>query len=124
MEKTINSKLKIHINIINKIIVSNERCVICAETTEYGTIKLIFDDVWDCRYTIENGIIDRYSKMTHEENVTSSIYEVVDSLYINYFEHQVSGTRPISHLKDYLLFDDVDTVFEVLSLQDPYIEKD
>lgn len=123
MEKIVNTNLVFHINVVKSIEIHDERCTVLVDTTEYGDAKLIFDDVWDCRFTIENGIIDRGSKMIHCEETSSSIYEVQDSLYIDYFSNQVSGTRPITDLKDYILFDDVETVFEVLSIKEPYLEK-
>jgi len=119
MEKLINTNLVIHINYIKSIKISDERCVIYADAVDFGAIKILFDDVWDCRYTIENGIIDRSSKMLHCEEEKSSIYEVVDSQYIQYFMNQVSETRPTSNLKDYIIFDDVENVFEILSINAP-----
>lgn len=119
MEKLINTNLVIHINYIKSIKISDERCVIYADSVDFGAIKILFDDVWDCRYTIENGVIDRSSKMLHCEEEKSSIYEVVDSQYIQYFMNQVSGTRPTSNLKDYIIFDDVENVFEILSINAP-----
>lgn len=62
MEKLINTNLVIHINYIKSIKISDERCVIYADTVDFGAIKMLFDDVWDCRYTIENGITYRNLK--------------------------------------------------------------
>lgn len=124
MERIINANLIIRISEIKKITIRDEECIVCVATTEYGEVKICFNDVWDCRYTIENGIIDRSTKMRHDEQSRSSIYEVVDSLYIEYFKNQVSGTRPTNRLKNYIIFDDVGTVFEVLTLSEPFLIHD
>ena len=83
--------------------------------------KIIFDFVWDFRCTIENAYIDRSSKFCHKENKKSSILVINNSNYIKYFEEQVSGTLPISELKNYILFDAVDTIVELLTLKEPVL---
>lgn len=53
----------------------------------------------------------------------SSILLIQNSNYVTYFEEQVSGTRPIDELKDFILFDRVDTIIEVLTLKEPVLIK-
>jgi hypothetical protein len=46
---------------------------------------------------------------------------VENSAYIDYFAKQVSGTRFVDKLKDYLLYDSAGTQVEVLTISDPVI---
>ena len=88
--------------------------------------KLIFTWVWDMRYSIENASIERFCefrKFLQEDLVDNSIFTVEDSDYIKYFEHQVSGTRSVSELKHYILYDRVDTVLDILSTKEPTIHQ-
>jgi len=51
--------------------------------------KLIFDFVWDFRYSIENASIDRFCqfrKFKTAELIDNSIYTVDNSKYIKYFK--------------------------------------
>ena len=75
------------------------------------------------RCSIENAYIDRFSKFCHNEEQESSVLLIQNSDYIQYFEKQVSGTRPVSGLKDYILSDSVDTVMEILTLKEPILVK-
>ena len=84
--------------------------------------KLMFSHVWDLRYCIENAAIDRFADFIRNEK-RSSILNVKNSEYIKYFEQQVSGTLPIDELKDYIRFDEADTVLEILTLEKPKLIK-
>lgn len=123
MEKTINTEIILNITKIKRITVEDGKSIVLVDSKEYGVVEIIFENVWDCRYTIENGIIDRGASIVHEEKVKNSIYEVKESRYIDYFEKQVSGTRPIDMLKDYILYDEIETVFEVLTNDKPHLRK-
>lgn len=79
----------------------------------------MFDFVWDMRCSIENAYIDRSTKFLHSERERSSILIILNSKYVKYFEQQSSGTRPIDQLKNYILYDSVDTVVEILSIKEP-----
>ena len=82
--------------------------------------KLIFDHVWDMKYTTENGCIDRFTKFCRNElNEESSIAIVENSDYIKYFENQVSGTRDVEGLKNYILSDTIETVIDILTIDPP-----
>ena len=84
--------------------------------------KLVFTWVWDMRYSIENASIDRFCelrKSLQEDLIDNSIFTVENSDYIKYFQHQVSGTRSVSDLKHYILYDRVDTVLDILSAKEP-----
>ena len=85
--------------------------------------KIIFDFVWDIRCSIESAYIDRSSKFCHNERQKSSVLLMKDSDYIKFFEDQVSGTRPVDEIKNYILFDSIDTVIEVLTLKEPVLMK-
>ena len=108
MEKTINTEFILNITKIKKITVEDGKSIVLVDSKEYGIVEIIFENVWDCRYTIENGIIDRGTSIIHEEKIKNSIYEVKESRYIDYFKKQVSGTRSIDKLKDYILYDEID----------------
>ncbi len=45
-----------------------------------------------------------------------------NSEYIKYFEQQVSGTLPVDKLKEYIIFDKVDTVISALAFEDPEVK--
>lgn len=49
--------------------------------------------------------------------------EVKNLKYIKYFAKQVSGTRPLDEIKDYLIFDSIDTIIEVLTVKEPMLIK-
>lgn len=99
---------------------SYKKCFSSSNQTRY---KLVFDFVWDFSCSIENAYIDRTSKFIHNETEKISILLIQNSNYIKYFKEQVSGTCPVSELKNYILFDSVDTIIELLTLQEPILMK-
>lgn len=119
MEKLINCEIIIDVECIEMIAGANQYFKIVFLTKDKLKFKIIFDFVWGMRYSIENGYIDRSSKFLHAEKEKSSVLLVEDSEYTKYFENQASGTRPIDALKDYILFDAIDTVVEVLTIKEP-----
>lgn len=123
METLVNCNIIVDIELIEKIVVKEQTCEITFSAVDKVKYKVVFNSVWDCRYAIENAYIDRGSKFLHNERKKSSILLVKDSEYIKYFEKQVSGTRPTWELKNYIIFDKVDTVVEVLALSEPKIVK-
>lgn len=92
-------------------------------STDKIKYKFVFNFVWDFRCSIENAYIDRFTKFCHNEKEKSSILLIKNSNYVKYFEKQVSGTRPINEIKNYILFDRVDTIIEVLTLEEPVLIK-
>jgi hypothetical protein len=121
MEKLMNCDITIDIECIEMISGANQCFEIVFSTKDESKFKVVFDFVWDMRYSIENGYIDRASKFLHSEKEKSSVLLVEGSEYVKYFENQVSGTRPIDGIKDYILFDAVDTVVEVLTIREPML---
>lgn len=119
MENSINCNIIVKIDSIDKLEGSNQNCEIYITTVGGGKAKIVFKQVWDCRFAIENAFMDRASKIVHHEHERSSVLLITGSKYIRYFEKEVSGTRPINRLKDYILFDNVDTVVEILSNEEP-----
>lgn len=123
MEKLINCNIIIDIESIEMVSGANQYFEIVFLTSEKTKYKIIFDFVWDLRYSIENGYIDRASKFLHEEREKSSVLMIENSEYVKYFESQVSGTRPTESIRSYILFDSVDTVVEVLTIKEPVLIK-
>lgn len=123
MEKLINCEIITDIELIEMISGANEHFEITFLTKDKFKYRIIFASVWDMRYSIENGYIDRGSEMLHEEKEKSSVLLVENSEYVKYFEKQVSGTRPVDALKDFILFDAVDTVVEILTIEKPTLIK-
>ena len=121
MESLVNCGIIVDIECIDKILAGNQMCEVFFTSTNKIKYKIIFDFVWDFRCSIENAYIDRYSKFCHKEKKKSSILVINNSNYIKYFEEQVSGTLPISELKNYILFDAVDTIVELLTLKEPVL---
>jgi hypothetical protein len=68
-------------------------------------------------------IIDRSSEFLHGESQKSSVLLIENSKYIKYFERQVSGTLPIKNLKNYIVFDAVDTIIEIITTQEATMSK-
>lgn len=123
METLINCNLILNIEMIENISGGNQYYEILITTEDKSKYKLVFDYVWDFRYSIENGYIDRFTKFHREAKEKSSILLVENSEYIRYFEKQVSGTLPTEDIKNYILSDSVDTVIEVLTLKEPMLVK-
>jgi len=122
VEKLTNCEIIIDIGAIEQISGGNQvfEIVFSAKTGE--KYKLLFNYVWDMRCATENAFFDRGSKFIRGEKQKNSVYLIENSDYIKYFESQVSGTLPIDELKNYILFDAVDTVVEVLTLNPPILE--
>ena len=121
MEKLINCDIIVDADCIEMISGANQYFEVIFSTKDKTKYKIIFDFVWDIRCSIESGYIDRASKFLHNEKEKSSVLLIEDSEYVKYFENQVSGTRPVDCIQDYILFDSVDTVVEVLTIKKPII---
>ena len=115
MEKLVNCEFCVEISSIDKICGGNQFYEVFFTDMSGTKQKLTFDFVWDIRCSIENAYISRSTKFSHCEEKESSILLVQDSDYLRYFEEQVSGTRPTDEIKDYILFDQIDTVVELLT---------
>lgn len=123
MEKLVNCNIIIDIESIDKISGGNQTYEIFFSTKDKIKYKIVFNFVWEFRCSIENAYIDRFSNICHGEDKKSSIYLIQKSNSIKKIEIQLSGTRPIDELKNYILFDTVDTVIEVLTLRTPMLIK-
>lgn len=119
METLSNCKIIIDIECINQIISGNQVCEIYVTLTDQTKCKIKFDYVWDYRCAIENAYINRASRFSHAEKKKSSMLLIENSNYIYFFEEQVCGTRSTKELKNYILFDKIDTVIEVLTEEEP-----
>ena len=121
MEKLVNCNWIVDIEVISKITGGAQTYEIEFGSSDGKAYKLTFSTVWDIRCMIENACLDRSTKFCHHEQSKSSILLIQNSAYLEYFKHQVSGTRPTDELKDYIIFDKVDTIIEVLTIDDPVL---
>lgn len=121
MERLLNCNVILDIELIENITGANQRFEIFIITKNKKKYKIIFDFVWDLRYSIESGYLNRAINFKHEEQFRSSILCIENSKYIEYFDAQTSKTRSVEKLKNYILFDNIDTVIEVLSLEKPVL---
>jgi len=122
MEKLVNWEITIDIEMIENISGANQHFEVLFTAKNKKQYKFILKDVWDMRYSIENASIERFSefrKCLPTGIIDNGVYVVEDSEYIKYFEHQVSGTRPINELKHYIISDCVDTLLDVLTPEKP-----
>jgi len=118
METLANWENIIDIEIIENISGGNQYFEVVFLSHDKKKYKIILNDVWDMRYSIENASIDRFCefrKRLPDGIVANGIYIVVNSEYKKYFELQVSGTRPTGELTHYLLVDVIDTVLDILT---------
>lgn len=122
MEKLVNCDLILSIREIEGFNGGNQKLSLRVRTDNNQLIVIKFDCIWDMRYSIENGYIDRYSNFLRDIEKESSVLVVENSKYIKYFDEQVSGTRPTDKLVNYIINDSTDTVIEILSLEKPYVE--
>ena len=122
MEKIVKTDFSLTMTHIKKITVGDGECTINVDTQEYGNIDIYFEQIWDCRYCIENGGIVRWANLQRSEGLKGSFFEVENSDYLKYFEEQVEGTMPVDVLTDYLMSDEIDTIFEVLAFRKPQIK--
>ena len=121
METLVDSNLILEIEYINEISVKDQCLKMWITLSDKTKCILFFDYVWDFRYSIENACFLRMSELCHKEKEKSSVLMITNSEYIKYFERQVLGTRPISELKNYIVYDKVNTVVELLALKPPKV---
>ena len=126
MEKLLNYDIIIDIEMITNISGGNRIFEIEFFTADHLHFKMVFEDVWDMRYAIENGCIDRFvefRKTLDADIIDNGTYIVENSEYIKCFERQASGTLPTKLLTDFIVCDSTDTVIEVLSTTFPKLIK-
>ena len=123
METLVNCDITVDIESIDSVSGGNQEYEVHFTTTDNVKYILVFDCVWEFRCAIENAYIDRATQFKHREIQKSSVLLVENSEYIKYFAKQVSGTRPIDAVKNYIIFDSVDTIIEVLTIKEPILIK-
>ncbi|MFD2131022.1 hypothetical protein ACFSKI_07215 [Pseudogracilibacillus auburnensis] len=124
MEKVISyDELNLDIELIEEIKGSNREFEIYFSNSVNNKFKLQFNNVFDIRYSVENGFIDRVSKMPVDILRNNRIFMLKNSSYFNNFTYQISGTIPTDNIKHFLLFDRVDTGIELLTTSDPILTK-
>lgn len=127
LEKLTNYKYTLDIEWILNVCGGDQRFEVCfLSKTDRRKYKLIFDHVVDMRYSIENGYIERFyqfRKNLPEDIKENSIYVVENSKYIEFFIEQCSHTRDGILLTDYIVCDEIDTVLEFLSSEEPVLIK-
>lgn len=121
MEYLINCNLVLNIEMVDQFIGGNQSLDVFVTLTDKSKFRISFSGAWDFRYSIENACIDRFAKFIRKTKTDSSILMVENSEYIRYFEQQVSGTRLVKLLKEYIVFDQIDTVLSILSEQEPVL---
>ena len=85
MEKLSNCDIVLDIKVIENISGANQYFEVTFICKDMKKCKLIFDHVWDMRYSIENASIERFSqfrKSLPEGLMENNIYVVKDSEYI------------------------------------------
>jgi hypothetical protein len=123
MERLVNCEFILDIEMIEKISGDNQYFEITFTTQTKERYKLVFNQVWDLRYSIENGYIARFAKFIRAVSEVSSVLLVENSEAIKYFEYQVDGTRTVDEIKDYIVHDAFDTVLEILTIRTPILVK-
>lgn len=123
METLVNCNIIADIESIDKVSGGNQEYEVYFTSVNKEKYKLLLDCVWEFRCAIENAYIDRASKFEHKETQKSSVLLVQNSQYIEYFEKQVSGTRPVDNVRDYIIFDSTDTIIEILTVKEPILIK-
>lgn len=120
-EKLLNCKIIIEIELIDKIVGGSQFYEVYFTATNKEKYKISFDCVWDIRSAIENAYIQRNYEFQDNTQKKSSILLIQDSKTMQEFEKNVSGTRPTTNLKNYIIFDTVDTVIEILTEKEPIL---
>ena len=117
MESLENCELILDIEMIESITGPIPHFEILFVDSKEKKYKLIFNSVWDMRYSIENANISRFIEFRKRLPVgiiDNGIYVVKDSKYIKYFNYQAGGTRPIDELTHYAVSDRYDIHIDLL----------
>ncbi|MCL2056921.1 MAG: hypothetical protein FWH02_06860 [Oscillospiraceae bacterium] len=124
MQKITPYHLKIDIEEIEYISGPNPCFEIYFAATDKRKYKLIFDNVWDLRYSIEITSVERFihfRENSPEWTEDNGIYLIEDSDYIKYFTEQTFGAYPTDELKHYLVHDAIDTILDILGNREPLL---
>ena len=118
MQRLANCDITIDIEVIEDISGSNQYFEIFFSTPKKERYKLIFDGVWDMRYSIEATAVDRFCEFREclpTGLIDNNVYIVENSEYIKYFERQVAGLLPVDELTHYIVDDRTDTILDILT---------
>lgn len=114
------NQINLKIELIDRFEGGNQELRVYFTDTEKKKWVLYFDFIWDFRYSVENGFLNRnYSRQT-----ISSVYTVENSKYIEYFEDQVCGTYSTMDFRHFIILDQIDTGLEILATKDPVLYSD
>lgn len=122
MEQLTNCEFILDIELIKSISGGNQVFSIDFVCTDSKKYRLVFDPVWDLRYFIEDGYIDRFCQFREnlpDNIIDNGIYIVENSDYTKYFQFQASGIYDDVCIMHYLISDKIDTGVEVLTLNPP-----
>lgn len=114
-----NCNFIIYIKEITNILGSDDHYEICVDTFDNKTNKIIFDHAVMMHYAVERAFLNRWPSFEHCEQEISSILKIENSRTIKQFEKQLKGSRSITGLKEYIIHDEIDSIIEVLTYDEP-----
>lgn len=129
MEQVIDSEFIYKILVIKEIVELERAFNILFETeTEEGNAsgefyKITFNSPFEIRYSVEDMNRTRFSKLTAEKELESSINIIKNSPYIKILDEYFIDTYPVNELIHYLITDSSDSVIDILTNETPNIEK-
>lgn len=123
MEKTVNANVVICIEDIKSVTGIGDHYEIYAKTMDGDKVRIIFDHTVMIHCTIEDGGLNRWPSFEHCEQESSSILQIENSRTMKQFEQQSQGNYPLDGLKEYLVYDEIDTFIEVLTYDEPRLVK-
>lgn len=129
MEQVIDSEFIYKILVIKEIVELERVFNILFETeTEEGNAsgefyKITFNSPFEIRYSVEDMNRTRFSKLTAEKELESSINIIKNSPYIKILDEYFIDTYPVNELIHYLITDSSDSVIDILTNEIPEIEK-
>ena len=121
MESSHNTACVLDIIEICGVGMCGRTCNVLARTLQSELVRFVFEDVVECRSAGENTLAERASNMEHLEEKTSCFLEIRNSEYIQYVNRQASFSLPAEDLKDYIVFDWLGRVVEVVTSQSPRV---
>lgn len=89
--------------------------------SEDDRYRIVFSNVWDYRVSKEGVCINRLEKIDGFKCLSGKIYEIINSDYLQSFEEISCGVYSFLNLRDFLIQDRIDSVFEVLCLSEPVV---
>lgn len=120
-EQLNNCEIEINISEIESITYSDQELKICFLSKENKKFTLLFDYVLSFRCSVEDGCIKRFSEFNKIAENESSVLKVEESKHVEWFKEQSFGVRSCEKIEEYIVYDNVDTVLEVITTQPPLI---